>query len=273
MLSILKRRNLKPRTKMKFKRILGRLRHSIRRRRRNHGYYNDEDNCQLQNIFENEHLQDGLIFPKEEKQKVPPKPKPIITDDNDKKGLQIVQLKEQPHHCYYRHCSENYRLFIRDRYSNESFLINGGSDISLFPNEIQFWNHYRSKELKKWQKQCKKQYGVQINGANMVFGESLIGTGDDCKKQEQMKITGKFFIALDFGFGHEFVFEFYLCETEYPVIGADFLAHYHLLPDYLCQQLIDFDYHRKVDCQIFPTVVDRRNVRSLVNIRQPPSEI
>ncbi|KAH9425824.1 uncharacterized protein LOC142645038 [Dermatophagoides pteronyssinus] len=148
------------------------------------------------------------------------------------------------HFEHHNHETKNYQLFIRDLYSNESFLINGNSNISIYPKDtVKHYSLQRNDSKKKQKKKKRKR------------------KYDSDDEQIMNKYTEKCLITLDLGFDHEFIFEFILDETKYPIIGADFLAYYHLLPDYRCLQLLDFDYHRKVNCQTFPssTTNDKHN--------------
>ncbi|OTF82853.1 hypothetical protein BLA29_007593 [Euroglyphus maynei] len=194
---------------MKFEKIFRGLRHSIRNSRNG-----NEEQALL--VTDKGFQQQELIDLSD----------PIINE----RRSQIFQSQH-----YHNDVPNHYQLFIRDLYSNESFLINGNSNISLYPKD------YHSLERKDCERKKKKKKHKRKS--------------DPDSADDKNQINEKYLITLDLGFGHEFIFKFILAETEYPMIGADFLAYYHLLPDYRCLQLLDFDYHRKVDCHTFSSSV------------------
>ena len=91
------------------------------------------------------------------------------------------------------------RLHIRDRKSELVYLIDTGSDVSLLPV---------NKKLKK---------KVPTSGILFATNDSRIHTYGEKK------------IAPNLNLRHEFPWNFQVAEVPYPIIGADFLAHYRLI--------------------------------------------
>lgn len=103
---------------------------------------------------------------------------------------------------------ENCRLFIRDRLTNISFLIDTGSDCSIIPAN------------KNERKLPPVQSFTAANGTKInVFGKKLI--------------------TLNLGLRRTFTFPFYICDIKNSIIGADFLYFFNLKPDIRNKKLFD----------------------------------
>ncbi|XP_023211929.1 uncharacterized protein K02A2.6-like [Centruroides sculpturatus] len=100
------------------------------------------------------------------------------------------------------------RLFITDRTSKVAFLIDTGADVSVYP-------------ASRLPKRCVEDY--QLFAAN--------GTA--------IKTYGYATITPDFSLRRNFTWRFIVADVTQPLIGADFLSHYGLLPDLRSKRLID----------------------------------
>ncbi|XP_057335044.1 uncharacterized protein LOC130673848 [Microplitis mediator] len=101
------------------------------------------------------------------------------------------------------------RLFVVDLTTNTQYLVDSGSDLSVYP-------YVRVK--------CKPTpVGYQLYAAN----DSLIGT------------YGCITLSLNLGLRQEFAWRFIIADVTKPIIGADFLSHFNLLIDLNHKQLRD----------------------------------
>lgn len=101
------------------------------------------------------------------------------------------------------------RLFVSDRKSGQKYLVDTGSDLCVFP---------RTKLLRK-----RPLTPFCLTAAN----NSAIST------------YGTLRISLDLGLRRDFIWDFTVADVTEPIIGADFLAHYKLLPDVANTRLVD----------------------------------
>lgn len=101
------------------------------------------------------------------------------------------------------------RLFVTDRVINVQFLIDTGSDVCVFP--ISVLREHR----------CKTSF--QLSAAN--------GSAIDTYGYVQLN--------LNLGLRRNFPWRFIVANVTKPIIGVDFLAHYHLIVDVNEQKLID----------------------------------
>lgn len=102
------------------------------------------------------------------------------------------------------------RLFITDKKSAKTFLIDTGADVSVIPSQRSYRAH-------------------NINNNNPLYAAN--GT--------IIKTHGITRLHLDLGLRRAFVWEFIIADTEKSIIGADFLRHYNLLDDIKNSKLID----------------------------------
>lgn len=125
------------------------------------------------------------------------------------------------------------RLFIRDRTSGASFLVDTGSDASLVKASI------ADKRLPV------SQTFHAANGTHIkVFGQKLI--------------------TLNFGLRRKFVFPFYICDVSCNIIGADFLHYFNLKPDLRNRKLNDSG--TKLSSQCILSVSDIFSVKNVFNV-------
>lgn len=101
------------------------------------------------------------------------------------------------------------RLYIKDVNTQNEFLVDTGSDVSIFPLRMVHGN---------WSTQP-----YELFAAN--------GT--------RIQTFGIVTLQPNLGFRREFPWRFIVAEVAQPILGADFLAYYHLLPDIKKKKLID----------------------------------
>jgi len=102
------------------------------------------------------------------------------------------------------------RLYVTDKVSGIRYFIDTGSDVSVYPTE-------RLRMFKG------KAEAYQLYAAN----GSIIPT------------YGTKILQPNLGLRRAFPWRFIIADVLQPIIGADFLAHYHLLPDMKRRKVID----------------------------------
>ena len=102
------------------------------------------------------------------------------------------------------------RLFVKDKTSNKCFLIDTGADVLVIPPN--YTNSSNSQNL-----------GIKIFAAN----------------GSQIRTFGTKILHLDLGLCRKFSWNFIIADVAKPILGSDFLKHYHLLPDLNNKTLID----------------------------------
>ncbi|GFS77077.1 hypothetical protein TNCV_3757121 [Trichonephila clavipes] len=109
------------------------------------------------------------------------------------------------------------RLFIRDRRTNVTFLIDTGSDVSIIP-------------ATKTQRQNNSQmtlYAANTSPIHVYTTQTL---------------------SLDLGLRRIFQWTFLVGNVSTPIIGADFLYNFRLVPDISKQALLDSETNIKCHC-------------------------
>ena len=124
------------------------------------------------------------------------------------------------------------RLFVYDKILNLYFLVDTGADISVIPAKKE--DQSKVSEFKLY-----AANGTSIN----TYGERVLD--------------------LTLGFCREFSWSFVVADVNYPIIGADLLAHYGLLPDLKHGRLIDSTTGLCRNCEY--RKVDYVTVRSISN--------
>ncbi|GBM95404.1 Retrovirus-related Pol polyprotein from transposon opus [Araneus ventricosus] len=95
---------------------------------------------------------------------------------------------------------ESRRLFIRDRITNISFLVDTGSDVSLIPANV-----YQKRN-------SPQQTLLAANSSNInVYGQKTL--------------------SLNFNLRRDFIWTFLIADVSTPILGADFLHYFELVPD------------------------------------------
>lgn len=114
---------------------------------------------------------------------------------------------------------ETRRLFVTDRNSKLSFLVDTGADLCTYPRKLV--------------KERREKSTYELYAAN----NSVIAT------------YGCITLSLNLGLRRDFNWRFVVADVEKPIIGADFLSHYNLLVDIRGNRLIDTTTTLKVECQ------------------------
>jgi cleavage and polyadenylation specificity factor subunit 1 len=113
----------------------------------------------------------------------------------------------------------NRRLLINCRNNKLRFLIDTGAALSILPPNIK-----KAKEL------TPISYLYAANNSLIpVFGERIL--------------------ELNLGLRRPFVWNFLIADVDRPILGIDFLSHYHLLIDPFSRSLTDADTSIKITCQ------------------------
>ena len=102
------------------------------------------------------------------------------------------------------------RLFVRDPAGKHTYLVDGGSKISAPPLPGQ---KYRRGLVPN----------ITLSAAN---GSTIC-------------VYGTAQLNVNFGLTNPFTWNFVVADVSHPIIGADFLEHYHLLPDLKRKRLVD----------------------------------
>ena len=101
------------------------------------------------------------------------------------------------------------RLFITDQVTKQQFLIDTGSDLCCYPH--------------RWLSDRRKRTDYDLCAAN---GSSI-------------QTFGTITLTLNFRLRRNFTWTFVVADVNNAIIGSDFLAYYHLLPDCRTKRLID----------------------------------
>jgi len=104
------------------------------------------------------------------------------------------------------------RLFMKDRTSKIGYLIDTGSDVSVYP--------YFMIRDKSRAEAC---HLYAANGS-------------------EIKTYGTLTLQPDFGLRRALPWRFIIADITQPIIGSDFLSTYHLLPDIRQKKLIDWTH-------------------------------
>lgn len=116
--------------------------------------------------------------------------------------------------------ADSRRLFVYDKKSKTRFLIDTGAEVSVIPPK---------------QSDRKNKSPLTLTAAN----KSVIQT------------FGNTILELDLGLRRTFSHLFIIADVGYPIIGADFLSHFSLLPDLRNRKLIDGNTEMSVRTSIF----------------------
>src|SRR5436190_3814896 len=101
------------------------------------------------------------------------------------------------------------RLFMTDRSSKRQYLIDTGSDVSVYPRSM-------------------------IEGRRQMEEYELYAAN-----VSRISTYGYLTLKPNFGLRREFPWRFIVANVTQPIIGSDFLSHYRLLPDMHEKKLID----------------------------------
>jgi hypothetical protein len=101
------------------------------------------------------------------------------------------------------------RLFVTDSHSKQQFLINTGSDLSVFPRKL----------IPQW----KERVNFDLRAVN----------------DTTIRTYGWLTLRLNLGLRRDFTWRFVVADVTHPVIGADFIFHFGLLVDCRNKRLLD----------------------------------
>lgn len=104
--------------------------------------------------------------------------------------------------------SSSSRLIIVDKHSKIRFLVDTGSDLCCFPRRL-------------------------LPNCSPVNYELSAANGS------KIRTYGFLTRSLDLGLRRNFLWRFVVADVDVPIIGSDFLAHYHLIPDCRTKHIID----------------------------------
>lgn len=124
------------------------------------------------------------------------------------------------------------RLFVTDSQSGLRCLIDTGSDICCYPRSLL--------------KDFSRPTGFDLQAAN---GSAI-------------KTYGTISLCLNLGLRRDFRWNFIVADVGTAIIGSDFLAHYHILPDCRNQRLIDGSTKLSVPATI--ATIDQLSVRAVI---------
>ena len=93
------------------------------------------------------------------------------------------------------------RLYVTDQISKQRFLVDTGSDLSCFPRRLLH------------EKRAASDYN--LSAAN----------------NSTIKTYGFHTLTTNLGLQHTYIWRFIVADVTSPVLGSDFLAYYHLVPD------------------------------------------
>lgn len=133
--------------------------------------------------------------------------------------------------------SKSRRLFIFDKLSNNHFLIDTGSDLSIIPPTLKDKTKY------------KNSYTSELYAAN--------GT--------RIKTYGQKTLTVTLNTRRNFEFSFCIADVSKPIIGADFLEYYSLLVDLKNRQLIDSITNLKTKGSIGSVYCNEINITTIGN--------
>ena len=143
------------------------------------------------------------------------------------------------------------RLFIRDRSSKQSFLIDTGSDVSII---------------------CASK-----NQRQLVPIQSFLAANGT-----KIDVYGRKLLSIDLGLRRKFTYPFFICNVSTAILGADFLHEFNLKPDLRKRCLVDVNTHissnaivNNSDICSVKTVVYNNEfdciLKEFPNITKPPS--
>lgn len=116
------------------------------------------------------------------------------------------------------------RLFLTDRSTGTTYLVDTGADVSVIPPSFQQKRHPTDSQL------------FAANGSSIkTYGERLL--------------------TVDFGLRRQFKWIFVIADITKPIIGADFLHHFDLLVDLKRKRLCDRSTSLSTMCTVSSSVI------------------
>ena len=109
------------------------------------------------------------------------------------------------------------RLFVRDKTSGQRFLVDTGAEVSVLPPTAKDRQH--------------RNTALDLHAAN----NTTIAT------------YGQRLLQVNVGFRRSFPWVFLVADVQQPILGADFLQHFHLQVDLHSKTLIDSTTHLRIN--------------------------
>lgn len=103
----------------------------------------------------------------------------------------------------------NRRFFVTCQHTKEMFLVDTGSDVSVYPH-------------------------TEVTGYRKLTPFKLYTANGTV-----IPTYGEITVEPKLGLGRTLSWRFIIASVAHPIIGADFLAHYHLLTDLRAKKLVD----------------------------------
>jgi hypothetical protein len=119
-----------------------------------------------------------------------------------------------------------HRLFVTDASTGTQYLVDTGAEISVLPK------HFLGKS-------CQPIEGNILFAANNT----------------SIQVYGSKLLIVDLKLRRTFKWVFTVADVRKPILGADFLSHYHLLPDLRTRKLIDAETHLFATGKVLPCTV------------------
>ena len=113
------------------------------------------------------------------------------------------------------------RLFIKDRVTRRYFLVDTGAEVSVFPTNKKFKN-------------IRPAY--HLYAAN---GSKIAAYGERMQK-------------IDLGLDRKYTWIFIEADVTTPILGADFLSKFGILPDLQNKRIVDAKTYYKSNCRMLP---------------------
>lgn len=138
-------------------------------------------------------------------------------------GLSVASAADNP--------SSSRRLFVTELVSRRRFLVDTGSDLSCYP--------------RRWLSSHHRATDYMLYAAN----------------SSNIQTYGTIRLCLNIGLRRNFLWNFIIADVSAAIIGADFLAHYHLLPDCASKRLLDGE--TGLQCNAIIASVEQNSVKAV----------
>ncbi|CAH2088151.1 unnamed protein product [Euphydryas editha] len=138
-------------------------------------------------------------------------------------GLSVASAADNP--------SSSRRLFVAELVSRRRFLVDTGSDLSCYP--------------RRWLSSHHQATDYMLYAAN----------------SSNIQTYGTIRLCLNIGLRRNFSWNVIIADVSTAIIGADFLAHYHLLPDCAGKRLLDGE--TGLQCSAIIASVEQNSIKTV----------
>lgn len=129
-------------------------------------------------------------------------------------------------------------MFLIDRITNQRFLVDSGSDVSILASD----------------------------GINLIEDRN---SNFFAANGQSVKTYGHKYLTTDFGLSRLFHFKFILAKTSTSIIGADFLAHFNLIVDLKNRRIIESAINFSQNMKIINSISDHQSkIENLMQMYQ-----